>query len=552
VAAVIAAVVSVLVPSSSPKPAYTNVPFACGVVSQATLARYLPNPTGIAQLLPTNGTYQAVIAGSESTTCKWSSVGGGEDRTLVATAVIYGPSSGVTAAQQAYHAAVASLGCRCRGVSVSARPVTGLGDQAEEFFVTPSVDATAVTAPNASSPGANLIVRSSNAGIYLEYAITATTTGAALPPSRPAAQLTWLASVARDILAAFARPDAVSSAMAPFSNEPQYTASRDPCLLITAATLAKYAPGASVSPVPSAPSPGIQQRTCSWDSNELLVLLTLDSYPNSPDANQIFMSKAESFSGGHSLVTVTGSVWMPDLGEGGLAIFQTQLGTGRGVELFVWSGNAEIDLWLNYAGPAVPGRAELLMASRAMARDVLAALAQPAASSQPNGPLYASPSDACALIKASTLVTYAPGAGSGSSWVQSPAVGEPPSYNCDWVPNAGSVSLSVTTYADIDSAQGGYETDLGAENQPPYIRVLGTQQVKGLGEQATAFFETGTDLANSPAVSLYVWSGNAEIEVQYSQLGSRTLVSRADMLAADIAMARDVLADLPVKRLCQP
>jgi hypothetical protein len=178
-----------------------------------------------------------------------------------------------------------------------------------------------------------------------------------------------------------------------------------------------------------------------------------------------------------------------------------------------------------------------------MARDILAALAGPAASFQPHGPLYASPSDACALIKASTLAAYAPGAGSGSITAQPTPIGGPEDFNCSWYPDTGIVSLDVNIYTDTDSAQGGFETDLQSEDQSPFTTVRGTQPVKGLGEQATAFFETG--LGNSPTVTLYVWSGNAEVQLSYSQEGATTPVSRAVMLAADIAMARDVLSDLP-------
>jgi len=67
--------------------------------------------------------------------------------------------------------------------------------------------------------------------------------------------------------------------------------------------------------------------------------------------------------------------------------------------------------------------------------------------------------------------------------------------------------------------------------------------VRGLGEQAIAIFET--TMGNSPGVDLYVWSGNVVVEMSYSDVpfGGPPL-SRAGKLAADIAMARDVLAGL--------
>ena len=386
-AAVIGAVVFVAIPSNSPKSAYKSAPPPCFVVSLATLARYLPNPTGIPEILPANDADQALNHANEAGTCKWSSTGGGEDRTLVVTAITYGPPSGVTAAEQAYNASVASLGCRCRAVSVSTRPVTGLGDQAEGFFITPGLGATVVTAPNASSPGANLIVRSSNAGIYLDYAITTTATGAALPADGSAAELAWMVSVARDILAALARPEAVPSVIvpapagiAPVSNEPRYTGLRDPCPLVTPATLAKYAHGASVLKAESTSSPGVRQLTCTWGRARLFVSLTLIVFTNSENAGQFYLSDAKSFSQSDTTdteeVTVTGSVWMPDLGEDGVAILQTWPGAGESVQLFTWSGNVVISLWLNdysYSAPA-PDPTELLTAGVGIARDILADL----------------------------------------------------------------------------------------------------------------------------------------------------------------------------------
>ena len=46
-------------------------------------------------------------------------------------------------------------------------------------------------------------------------------------------------------------------------------------------------------------------------------------------------------------------------------------------------------------------------------------------------------------------------------------------------------------------------------------------------------------------MTLYVWSGNADFQVSFTDLPSGTPTSRAAKLAADIAMARDVLAALP-------
>jgi hypothetical protein len=67
--------------------------------------------------------------------------------------------------------------------------------------------------------------------------------------------------------------------------------------------------------------------------------------------------------------------------------------------------------------------------------------------------------------------------------------------------------------------------------------------VKDLGQQATALFQTSYGSAN---VELVVLSDNAEIEVNYSPMPlGGPQPSRAAMLAADIVMAREVLAGLP-------
>jgi hypothetical protein len=353
-----------------------------------------------------------------------------------------------------------------------------------------------------------------------------------------------MVSMARSILAGLARPAAV--APVPVSAEPHYSGSRDPCQLITATTLARYAPGTSVTPqpqtsgTPGSSSGSLQQ--CSWGSNNLLVLLTLWSYPNATGAAEDFSTDAQAMSRSTAQVKVTGSQWMSDVGERAVALFQTRPGTGQGVELFVWSGNAKIDLWLNYSGSATPGRIALVTASIAMARDILAALARPAASSQPHGPLYASPSDACALVKASTLAAYAPGAARAPGLGELQGAGGSQTFDCAWSADGGSIDLNLSIYTSADGAQGGFEFDLEQAHKQLDTAIHGTQPVKGLGEQATALFET--QMGDSPGVQLYVWSGNAEIQVSFSNVPFSTPVSRAAMLAADTAITRDVLADL--------
>jgi hypothetical protein len=329
------------------------------------VAKYLPNATRTPESMFASGTYHA---GS----CKWTSSTGGDDRTLVAQVFVFDSSSSVAAARQAYDSSLSAFGCHCQGVTVSTRPVAGLGDQAAVFYITGAPDATVATAPNAAFPGTSLLVRSSNAEIALNYDATTAATGTALAAG--SAQLTGMMSMAQDILDALAQPSAVASV--PVSPEPHYAGSPDPCSLIATATLATYAPGATVKPQPAASGSGSPQLTsCSWGSRSNSVMLTLSSFPDAVSARQNYQIAAQANSRSISGETVTGSVWMPDLGEEATAIFQTRSAGSQGVAMIVWSGNAEISLWYADTGSSSPDRATLLAGGIAMARDVLAALA---------------------------------------------------------------------------------------------------------------------------------------------------------------------------------
>jgi hypothetical protein len=364
--AVLTSVAFLVVHSGFSQPAYSGMPAPCALVSPATVAKYLPSPTRTPESMLAGRTYQA---GS----CKWASSTGGEDRTLVAEVFVFDSSSSVSAARQAYDSSLSVFGCHCQGVTVSTRPVADLGDQAAAFYITGAPDATVATAPNAAFPGTSLLVRSSNAEIALNYDVTAAATGTALATS--SAQLTGMISMAQDILDALAQPSAVASV--PVSPEPHYAGSPDPCSLIATATLATYAPGATVKPQPAAGGSGSPQMTsCSWGSKSNSVLLTVSSFPDAVSARQNYEIDAQANSRSISGETVTGSVWMPDLGEEATAIFQTRSAGSRGVAMIVWSGNVEISLWYADTGSSPPDRATLLAGGIAMARDVLATLAR--------------------------------------------------------------------------------------------------------------------------------------------------------------------------------
>jgi hypothetical protein len=278
-----------------------------------------------------------------------------------------------------------------------------------------------------------------------------------------------------------------------------------------------------------------QPSTCSWGKVGFTnILLTLNLFPDVSSAQLQFDADTQADDQSTPGKTVTGAQWLAGLGAPAAAIFQTQ--NGAQVELLVLSGNAELDF--TYLGPGglSPDRATLLAGGIAMARDALAALASPAASSSPPEPAYASPNDACSLIRTSTVATFLPGA------TASPTSGV--SVGCGWIGTNGLLDLFVTVYPDPDSALGAFQFDVAPGNQNlAGVTFNGERPVNGLGQQATALFQTRD---GSAYVDLYVLSGNAEIELDFSPMQSGgPQPSRAAMLADDVVMAREVLADLP-------
>jgi hypothetical protein len=519
-------------------PRFSHLPKPCTLISLATLDAYLPGATA---------TPLSISAGvGQSGFCRWTSTSGGQTTSAFAEVVILGRSSAITSAQQFYATAVSSLGCHCRGVTATTRTVAGLGDQAAVVFITARPDANLRTAPNSGSAGTCLIVRSSNAVIILNYTAMATATGTLLPPGTHAAQVTFLTSMARDILAGLARPAAspAPGLAAPISPEPHYAGHRDPCRLITAATLARYLPGSTVGPLgnpaasPSAPS---QMSSCGWASSTSTgILLNLNVFRDASSAFQQFTADTQGSGQSGAGTTVTGTQVLPGLGETAFAVFQTQNGAHL-AELFVWSGNAELQF--SYYGPGgrPPDRATLLTGGIAMARDALAALANPAASAYLQEPVYASPHDPCTLIRPATVATYLPGSTASPTTDNNPLS---QLNSCSWTGVNGSLSLFATIYPDPDSALGGFQADLQQSQQKQSgITYDGSEPVRDLGQQATAVFETSV---GSPEVNLYILAGNAEIDLDFFDAPfSGPQPGRAAVLAAGIVMAREVLADLP-------
>jgi hypothetical protein len=502
------------------------VPAPCALISLATLDAFMPGAKAAPQAIPSSA--------APGDLCAWSRTSGGQTQQLTAYASVFGPPSGIATAQQAYASVVSTAVCHCQGVAVVTQPVTGVGDQAAAQFVTVRPGTVFASLSDAVAPGVILDVRSSNAVIILNYN-TITVTGTVLEPREDPALVRSLGSVARGVLASLARPAGASpEPIAPESPEPHYAASSDSCRLITAATLAKYATGATVIPLPNA-SGSSQPSTCSWGTASFTsIVLTLNLFSDVSGAQQQFDADTQAYDQSTPGVTVTGTQLLAGLGASAAAIFETE--NGAQVELLVLSGNAELDF--TYAGPGglSPDRATLLAGGIAIARDALAALGRPATSSSPPGPVYASPDDACPLIRASTVAAFLPGA------TPSPTSGV--STGCGWTGVSGVLNLFVSVYPDPDSALGGYQFDVAPGNQNTAgITFDGERPVRDLGQQATALFETSDGSAD---LDLYVLSGNAEIELDFSPMSlGGPQPSRTVMLADDVVMAREVLTAMP-------
>lgn len=194
VAALIAVVAVVLAGQpASAKRKYTALPAPCTMLTSDTVARFLPgassSPAGAAP-----GRASKVGA------CTWSSIAGGEDRTLILQVDVYDSATGTSSARQAYAREVPASNCRCQGYTVTRQAVTGLGDQATMLFTTTSAKR---NAGSWTAPAVNLLVRSGNADINVGYTVAGIGRAAA-PPGDAALHATTVA-MARDVLTALSR-----------------------------------------------------------------------------------------------------------------------------------------------------------------------------------------------------------------------------------------------------------------------------------------------------------------------------------------------------------
>ena len=377
-AAVIAAVVLVVARPGGQPLKYTSLPPACDTVSAASLAKYLPDATSSPQSRPSS-------SADQEGACSWSSITGGQDRDLLVLLDVYGTSSGLTKAQQAYQGDIA-LSVSSHDATLSRRLVTGLGDQATAQFIIVKPGGTGTAA---APPQVILTVRSGNADINLSYAVFPI--GSARPALTPAAELAGTIAMARDVLVALANPAAAASAAAapaassagppasPSLQGPRYVSPRDPCTLVRAATLARYAPGATASkiPVPSGTTvPGAPQLSnCGWATPNASILLELTIDSDSAAARQGYEFGVQYARQNQQGLTFHGAKAVTGVGQQATAIFQVMTGNSPSVALYVWSGNAEFQVsFTDLPFGTQTSRAAKLAAVIAMARDILAAL----------------------------------------------------------------------------------------------------------------------------------------------------------------------------------
>lgn len=361
---------------------------------------------------------------------------------------------------------------------------------------------------------------------------------------------------------------AVSVTARSAAGQAEYTRLPSACDLVPEATLAKYVPGGLADPR-SAPSDRTHKAgTCAWITDTADVTVHADIYDSSDGlalAQQAYRKALPADCTCHG-ITITGQS-VTGLGDQASARFMASNSAARTygqawstltVTVGVRSGNAvvivtyEVAPPFGHPPPPRPANAALLTDTVAMARDVLVSLARPAAvvalpSTIPSGattepePHFAGTARPCSLIKAATLARYAPGAEANT---QSPAEGVGLVLGCIWVSQHADVVLELNITANPASAVEQYVLAVGDDTKTSDDQTFhGTQPVKGIGQQATAVFQTMPE--HISAVTLEVWSGNAEFSVILGDQPSSKALSPAAKLAGAIAMAREVLADLP-------
>jgi hypothetical protein len=306
---------------------------------------------------------------------------------------------------------------------------------------------------------------------------------------------------------------------------PRYSALPDPCALVSAANIGRYAPGAQKFPPSLDVSSGIVFGDCSWSAGSATIDVQVTLNSSAADAAKMMGPQGAS----RSMEPVAG------LGDRAVA-YLTAGGDVRIADLTVQSGNAIIGV--SYGSPAGSHDATAVQsAAKALARAALALLpTAPAAgtdvgasgfpaSARPGRP-YASPASACALVRPALLASSLPGAAVDPGETASLTAGSSSTTDCSWT--AANGTLSVDPHSE------------------PAITAYGpggtVQRITGLGDQATAYFAAPS---GPPLIVLTADSGNAVVTVDIRWTGH---LARAMQLAETEAIVRDVLGALPRSR----
>ena len=331
------------------EPHYAGPRDPCRLIKSATLVKYAPGAT-VSPGITSSGAPQSPNGspnpdGSRTTTCSWDSGGNG----LVSVSLNVFPDA--VRAQQGFDIDAHALSQGTSGITVTGDQwLTDLGEDGAVIYQTHS-----------TQHSVQILVWSGN--IELDYWFT---------PVASLDRATLLAAgvaMARDGLAALANRSASS-----YPQGPVYASPHDTCKLIKASTLARYAPGASIDPVPAAIGGPFQVSNCAWGAPDGTLFLDVTIYSDADGALGGYQSDTQAARQNQNGTRFNGSRPVKGLGDQATAIFETSLGFPE-VDLYVLSGNAQVEM--SFADlPFSPtlSRDEKLAADIAMIRDVLAGL----------------------------------------------------------------------------------------------------------------------------------------------------------------------------------
>jgi hypothetical protein len=358
---------------------YTAMPAPCALVPAATVAGYVPGAVGAGQGPSTSGT-------TETATCTWSGLAGGEVRILTAQVSLYRSAAGITDAQNAFNTTIPEP--RCCDLHVP-----GLGDEVRESWTANSSIPTnkSVTVSAQTSASAALEARAGNADVLVSSYITPYRVGETVSIRTAAGEITFLSTAAREILNALAHPGAVPAA--PTVATPRYAPPADPCGLVRTGTLTKYLPLPLNTTSKSLDGPGYRYSVCVWGSvySGTQITVSAEIYKSAGGVGgaeetfpQFTQTVAENTKGYGNDTTTDGTQVVTGIGTQALAIFQTEILVANGFTtynsiLVIWSGNANLLIQFGYAqglpgSTPPPPRAAQSSALVTVARDVLAAL----------------------------------------------------------------------------------------------------------------------------------------------------------------------------------